>query len=283
MGATGLWACDHLFWQGPSLECLTALAVAATATEGATVGSCVLQLPLRSVPATAKAVASLQELSGGRFVLGVGVGTHPGEYEAAGSDYRNRGVALDAALGEMSRLWQCDTAAGDEVVRYRQRPEPLPVPVWVGGSSPAAMHRAALHDGWLPMFLSPEDYGVALAAVRRQADSVGRDPTALHAGLVAFVSLGNDSADAGLDWMSSLYGLPGRAFARHLLAGDAASVASQLGRWVVHGAEHVVVFVTDDEPASQFEDLAGEFTLRFANARSSEPARMRPSAGGARS
>src|SRR6516225_3897167 len=65
-GASALWAVDHLFWPHPLIECLTALSVAATATRHATVGSCVLQLPLRSTPAVAKQAASLQHLSGGR-------------------------------------------------------------------------------------------------------------------------------------------------------------------------------------------------------------------------
>ncbi len=78
--------------------------------------------------------------------------------------------------------------------------------------------------------------------------------------VVVFVGVGGDEAGRrGLEWMSSLYGLPARSFARHLVTGDARRCAAALGRYVEAGAQHVAVFVTDDDPLVQFEDLAGEF------------------------
>jgi hypothetical protein len=100
LGASALWACDHLFWHGPVLECMTALTIAATATERALLGSCVIQLPLRQPATVAKQAASNQQLSGGRFVLGVGVGSHVGEYEQAGIDYHTRGRRLDDGIAD---------------------------------------------------------------------------------------------------------------------------------------------------------------------------------------
>ena len=139
-GAGALWAVDHLFWGRPLLECLSALAVAATATRRAVVGSCVLQLPLRRAPAVAKAAATLQVLTGGRFVLGVGVGSHRGEYEAAGIDFAARGRLLDEGLAALRAAW---ASAGDPSRPYRQEPAGGDVPVWIGGSGPAALRRAA--------------------------------------------------------------------------------------------------------------------------------------------
>ena len=75
-GADSLWAVDHLFWPHPMGESLTTLAVAAVATSRPTLGTCVLQLPLRRPAAVAKQATALQLLSGGRFVLGLGVGIH---------------------------------------------------------------------------------------------------------------------------------------------------------------------------------------------------------------
>jgi alkanesulfonate monooxygenase SsuD/methylene tetrahydromethanopterin reductase-like flavin-dependent oxidoreductase (luciferase family) len=256
-GAAGLWACDHLFWHGPSMECFTALSVAAQATQRCLVGSCVLQLPLRRAPAVAKTAASLQQLAAGRFVLGVGVGTHQGEYEAAGVEYHRRGSLLDEGLADLQRAW-----SGTQAAHYAQLPVPSPVPLWVGGSSAAARRRAAAHDGWVPLFLSPDEYGDALRGVRAGAEKLDRDPAAVAGAVVAFAAVGRDRAEAGEDglrWMSSLYGLPPRAFARHLLAGDARAVAEGLARWVEHGAQHVAVFLTDDRPSTKFTDLAREF------------------------
>jgi alkanesulfonate monooxygenase SsuD/methylene tetrahydromethanopterin reductase-like flavin-dependent oxidoreductase (luciferase family) len=91
LGASALWACDHVFWHGSCLECMVALTVAATATERAMLGTCVVQLPLRQACVVAKQAATLQTLTGGRMILGVGVGSHPGEYAEAGVDYHSRG------------------------------------------------------------------------------------------------------------------------------------------------------------------------------------------------
>ena len=160
LGADALWACDHLFWHGPSLESMMALAVAATATHSAMLGTCVIQLPLRQAPVVAKQAASLQTLTRGRFILGVGVGSHAGEYEQAGRDYHSRGRQLDAGIGELRRSWASGggVTAGDTAAegadRYRQLPEPPAVPVWVGrllGSSPASgRHPGRWMDAALP-------------------------------------------------------------------------------------------------------------------------------------
>ena len=148
LGADALWACDHLFWHGPALECMTALTVAATATRRVTLGTCVIQLPLRQAPAVAKQAATLQSLTRGRIVLGVGVGSHAGEYEQSGIDYPLAAASStpgSPSSGARGRPAPASTPGntGSGVDRYRQLPAPQSVPVWVGGSSEAALRRAA--------------------------------------------------------------------------------------------------------------------------------------------
>jgi alkanesulfonate monooxygenase SsuD/methylene tetrahydromethanopterin reductase-like flavin-dependent oxidoreductase (luciferase family) len=264
-GASALWACDHLFWHGPSLECLVALTVAASATQQVTLGSCVIQLPLRSASAVAKQAATLQTLSGGRLVLGVGVGSHAGEYEQAGVDYHRRGRLLDAGILELRRSWASgqgidrgDTEDTGEA-RYRQLPAPPPVPVWVGGSSEAALRRAAvLADGWMPLFLSTIEYQAAVERLAKELDRVGRKAGSVTPSMVLFISIDDDRAVArrrGTEWMGSLYGIPARAFDRHLVHGTATEVAGVVASFRAAGAEHVVVYVTADQPMDQFERL----------------------------
>jgi alkanesulfonate monooxygenase SsuD/methylene tetrahydromethanopterin reductase-like flavin-dependent oxidoreductase (luciferase family) len=265
-GADALWACDHLFWHGPCLECMVVLTVAATATERAALGSCVIQLPLRRAVAVAKQAATLQTLSRGRLILGVGVGSHPGEYEQVGAAYHRRGHDLDTAIGELHRAWgsghgayRGDTSSSDATERYRQLPSPSPVPVWVGGSSEAALRRAAhLADGWMPLFLSVDEYGDAVERLAKEADAVGRQGDPVTPAMVLFVSLDEDrarGAATGTAWMGSLYGLPPKAFDRHLVAGTPDEVATRIAEYRSVGAEHVAVYVTDDEPIDQFERL----------------------------
>ena len=265
-GAGALWACDHLFWHGPCLECMVVLTVAATATERVALGSCVIQLPLRRAVAVAKQAATLQTLSRGRLVLGVGVGSHPGEYEQVGAAYHRRGHDLDTAIGELHRAWGSgrggvcgDTASAEATERYLQLPAPSPVPVWVGGSSEAALRRAArLADGWMPLFLSVDEYGDAVERLTKEADAVGRQGDPVTPAMVLFVSLDEDRARGaakGTAWMGSLYGLPPKAFDRHLVAGTPDEVAARVAEYRSAGAEHVAVYVTDDRPIDQFERL----------------------------
>jgi alkanesulfonate monooxygenase SsuD/methylene tetrahydromethanopterin reductase-like flavin-dependent oxidoreductase (luciferase family) len=265
MGADGLWVCDHLFWNGPCLEALAVLAIAATSTRRVTLGTCVLQLPLRQAPAVAKQAATLQILTQGRFVLGVGVGSHAGEYERAGIDYHTRGRQLDAGIAELRRAWDSgptigsdgDPPGGDD--RYRQLPAPSTIPVWVGGSSEAALRRAAaLADGWMPLFLSPVEYQEALERLAKEVDRVGRAAHRVTPAMVLFVSIDSDPSTArqrGTDWMSSLYGIPAKAFDRHLVSGTPAEVAAVVTAFHRAGAEHVAVYVTEDQPLEPFERL----------------------------
>jgi alkanesulfonate monooxygenase SsuD/methylene tetrahydromethanopterin reductase-like flavin-dependent oxidoreductase (luciferase family) len=266
-GADALWVCDHLFWHGPSLECMVVLAVAATATDRAILGTCVVQLPLRQAPAVAKQAATLQTLTRGRIILGVGVGSHEGEYDQSGIDYHTRGRLLDAGITELRRSWA--TGAGitrgstepgaPAEHRYRQLPEPPAVPVWVGGSSEAALRRAAtLADGWMPLFVKPAAYEQAIERLAKEADAARRPSGAVTPSIVLFVSIDDDPTvglGRGTDWMSSLYGIPAKAFERHLITGTAAEVAAVVATYRKAGAEHVAVYVTADQPMEQFERL----------------------------
>ena len=264
-GASALWVCDHVFWHRPVLECMTALTVAAMATRRAVVGTSVVQLPLRNPTVVAKQAASLQSATGGRVVLGVGVGSHPGEYEQAGADYQRRGRQLDDGIEALHRSWQsgdgatAGDVAGDSAARYLQLPAPPPVPVWVGGSSEAALRRAAARaDGWMPLFLDVDTYAAALERLDKEIDRAGRPANAVTTSVVLFVSVDDDADEAsrrGLAWMSSLYGLPPKAFAHHLAAGSASAVAARIDAYRQAGAEHVAVYVTDDRPLPQFYAL----------------------------
>jgi alkanesulfonate monooxygenase SsuD/methylene tetrahydromethanopterin reductase-like flavin-dependent oxidoreductase (luciferase family) len=265
-GASALWACDHLFWHGPCLECMVVLTVAAMATERAVFGSCVIQLPLRRAVAVAKQAATLQSLSQGRMILGVGVGSHPGEYEQVGAEYHSRGHDLDTAIGELHRAWRSgigatwgDMASSDAAARYLQLPPPPPVPVWVGGSSKAALQRAArLGDGWMPLFLDVDEYGDAVEQLGKEVDGAGRAPRSVTPAMVLFVSI-NDERDRGrangTGWMGSLYGIPPKAFERHLVTGTAGEVAARVAAYRAVGAEHIAIYVADDQPIDQFARL----------------------------
>lgn len=270
IGAGALWACDHLYWAGPITECLTAVTVAATATRRVPIGSCVLQLPLRSAAVVAKQATALQLVSGGRFVLGIGVGSHEAEYREAGIDFAGRGRTADRELQELRRIWR--GTPRENASRYRQLPASPPVPVWVGGASRAALDRAAKYgDGWIPMFLDPEAYRARLATLHDLLARQGREPDSLVPAAVVFVRTIEGQSSAGSEkpsdearphedggrWLASLYQLPAKAFHRHLIAGPAEQCAAELLRYLKAGAEHVAVMVADDDALPHFAAVVG--------------------------
>ncbi len=255
-GADSLWAVDHLFWPHPIAEALTTLAVAASATTGPTLGTCVLQLPLRRPAAVAKQATSLQLLSGGRFVLGLGVGSHRDEYERAGVDFGRRGRLMDEGVAELRAAWS------GAPTPYVQDPVSAPIPLWFGGSSAAARRRAAaVGDGWVPLFVAPDEYAVALEALRKETAAAGRDPDAVEPGAVVFARVGDDD-DAparGAAWLSHLYRLPPKAFRRHLVAGSPDTCATALTRYAEAGARHIVVMVAGTPAVEHFALLRAAF------------------------
>jgi alkanesulfonate monooxygenase SsuD/methylene tetrahydromethanopterin reductase-like flavin-dependent oxidoreductase (luciferase family) len=261
-GADSLWAVDHLFWPHPINECLTTLTIAAAATRHLTLGSCVLQLPLRQPAAVAKQATSLQQFSGGRFVLGVGVGSHPVEYARAGVDYHRRGRLMDEGIVAMQRAW---TSGRDADASYPQEPTSARVPLWIGGASPAARRRAAaVGDGWVPLFLTPDDYAPALLALRAETEAAGRDPDDVEPAVVVFARVGPDdeAPTQGAQWLSEMYGVPPRAFERHLVAGEPETCAEAFGRYVEAGARHIVVMVAAPGAVSHFGLLRSAFVAR---------------------
>jgi alkanesulfonate monooxygenase SsuD/methylene tetrahydromethanopterin reductase-like flavin-dependent oxidoreductase (luciferase family) len=143
--------------------------------------------------------------------------------------------------------------------RYRQLPEPEPIPVWVGGSSEAALRRAAtLADGWMPLFVPPAEYREAIERLGKEIDRAGRPTEVVTPSIVLFVSIDDDPGRGlkkGTGWMSSLYGIPAKAFERHIVSGSAAEVAAVVDTYRRAGARHVAVYVTEDQPLEQFERL----------------------------
>jgi alkanesulfonate monooxygenase SsuD/methylene tetrahydromethanopterin reductase-like flavin-dependent oxidoreductase (luciferase family) len=258
-GADSLWAVDHLYWPHPMNECLTTLAIAAAATRRPSLGSCVLQLPLRQPAAVAKQATALQQLSGGRFVLGLGVGSHAAEYERAGVDFHRRGRLMDQGIATLRQAW---ASADEPATHYRQEPASPRVPLWIGGASVAARRRAAaVGDGWAPLFMTPEDYESALIALRRETAAAGRDPDGVEPAMVVFARVGpEDEAPAeGAQWLSDLYGVPAKAFERYLLAGSAETCAAALSRYAEAGARHLIVMVAGSGTVHHFGQVRSAF------------------------
>lgn len=165
-GLDACWVTDHpapdVDWLIPNghdaVDPFTALAVAAGATTRLKLHTNVLILPYRNPFITAKAAATLDVLSGGRLILGVGGGYQKGEFEALGVDFHKRGALLDEALETIDLAWSGQTVRktgiGFDAKGNLPRPAPkTKPPIWIGGGSAKAVQRAAQWgDGWCPFY-----------------------------------------------------------------------------------------------------------------------------------
>ncbi len=192
LGFDSVWVHDHVFnvahvleriGDRPYYEPLALLSYVAARTTRVRLGTSVLVLPYHNPVRLAKTAATLDVLSGGRLVLGVGVGAVESEMEAMGTPFKARGAFTDEAIAVMRTLW---TEADPRFVgRYSRfagmpfSPKPVqrPIPLVIGGVSRAAIRRAArLGDGWHPLGLSPEALRHGTTALREELRACGRDP-----------------------------------------------------------------------------------------------------------
>jgi probable F420-dependent oxidoreductase len=164
---------------GRYLDALATLAFLAGATERIRLGVSVLVLPYRPAVLTAKQVATIQELSGGRMILGVGVGWMGPEFDALGVDSRKRGALSTETLRVIHHLFSADVpgAYDGKLVRFPSfvfLPRPARPPIWVGGNGENAIRRVLeFGDGWHPMLRAPE-LRPAAARLRQRAREAGR-------------------------------------------------------------------------------------------------------------
>ena len=181
-GLESLWVTDHVAIPpddakgsgGRYLDTLTTLAWLGGCTQRIKLGSGVLILPYRPMLPTARQVATLQELTAGRLVLGVGVGWMKAEFRALGVERSQRGKITDETLAFFNEAFANDTVElNGQPFLFKPRP-PKP-PLLVGGSPPHALRRAAeLGDGWMPMAGSPEQISDGISEYRKLVDDLGK-------------------------------------------------------------------------------------------------------------
>ena len=190
LGFDDVWVSEHIivpkdggyppspnFWD-PVLT----LTWAAAVTSRVRLGTSVLVLPLRHPLPLAKELATLQNLSEGRLILGAGVGWLEAEFDALGVPFKERGRRMDEGIAMMRAVWSQDPVTFDakwipaKIENMRSQPQPeVPIPIWIGGSSDAAVKRALRLDGWHGSRVAPDK---AADVVRRfRAERPGEDFT----------------------------------------------------------------------------------------------------------
>ena len=233
------------------LEPLAMLAHLARATKRVRIGTSVLVIPYRHPLVTAKTLATIDVLSGGRVILGAGVGWLREEFEALGAPpFEERGAVTDEYLALMRATWTHDPVTFEgrycTVRDVHALPKPAQrggLPVWIGGHTEAALRRAGtLGDAWHPIalrppgLLYPEEYAQKAKQVQMWAQRAGRDPKSVALTLRVPMEVRPRRARA-----------PGGD--RPLFQGTAAEVLADLRAYEALGVSHVVFDPTHQELA----------------------------------
>ena len=200
LGYSTVWVIDHLVLpaqvesgyafnpQDPFLEPLTVLGALALRTSRIKLGTAVLILPYRHPIYTAKALATVDVLSGGRLVVGVGAGWMEPEFAALGVPIAERGSRTNETIDVLKALWTEDAPSYSGrhfqfsnikfVPQPVQKPRP---PILVGGMTKGALQRVVRRgDGWIALGRSPADLSKPLTSLREMAAKAGRKPDEIH-------------------------------------------------------------------------------------------------------
>jgi probable F420-dependent oxidoreductase len=161
---------------------LSTLAWLAGKTERVRLGTSVLIVAMRNAILAAKQIATIDDLSGGRMVVGVGAGWNEGEYRLVGADFKHRGRVLDESIHVMRTLWEQErpqfsgpTYQFSDALFFPKPAQPGGPPIWVGGNSDAALRRAAqLGDAWHADEVPPDEFRTRVASLHEQAATAGR-------------------------------------------------------------------------------------------------------------
>jgi probable F420-dependent oxidoreductase len=265
LGYDSVWVSDHVVVPRANVanfgetvfDPLVTLAVLAGATTRVQLGTTVLIVPYRNAIVTAKMVSSLDALSGGRVVLGIGAGWVAAESAMLGVPFARRGAMTDEHLEAMRELWTSPTPSfAGEYTQFDglvfapapvQKPHP---PIWVGGHSGAALRRTARFGAaWHPINRSPEELRAGMAELARWCQARGRST-------LPALTLRND-----VRVLRPGESAPPSTHGGRVMAGEPAALVEQVAELAAGGVEHLVLeFLAAD--ARELDAQMGIFAER---------------------
>jgi alkanesulfonate monooxygenase SsuD/methylene tetrahydromethanopterin reductase-like flavin-dependent oxidoreductase (luciferase family) len=263
LGYDSVWVGDSLLAR-PRHEPITLLAGVAGRTRTAKLGTAVLLPALRNPVLLAHQVATLDQVSEGRVILGIGIASDVPNVRA---EFRSAGVPFEKRVGTMMEgmrlcraLWAGKPVDWDgrwHVEKGALAPTPYQSggpPIWGGGSAPAALERAARHfDGWFPTGPDSRGWGEQWRRVQALAREAGRDPNALEAAIYLTLAIDDDANRAERridDFLSGYYGQRPDVLKKRqaCFAGSSEAAADWLRGYVQEGARYLVLrFAGDHE------------------------------------
>jgi probable F420-dependent oxidoreductase len=273
LGFESVWAGDHVSFHGPIHDSLTLLATYVPITSRIRLGTAVYLLALRAPAIAAKVTATLDALSGGRLIFGVGVGgENPKEFELCGVPHRERGARVTEGIDVVRTLWRDSPASFKgrftqfEGVSIDPKPVQRPgPPIWIGGRSDAALARAGCQgDGWMSYLVQPERYAQSVAKIRAAAQAAGRALDRFAFAHLAFITVGRDWESAKSVWVQHLSKRYAQDFEplaqKYGIIGTPEQCAEQLARFESAGCTYVVfnAIGKPEDERDQLERIAAD-------------------------
>jgi probable F420-dependent oxidoreductase len=248
-GVDSVWQTDRLVSDDPMLECMSVMAALAGGTKRLKFGMNVVSVALRDPLLLAKQCATIDFLSNGRLLPAFGVGSDfSPEWKATGRPTKGRGLRTDEGLEIISRLWSEESVSFDgtyyqyDNVRINPRPLQKPLPLWLGGSSEAAIRRTArFGTGWIAGLNTPAEAGRVVAAIKVALKEEGREIEDDHYGAGFFYRFGDwedEVCKSKVDGYGRLTGKDPRQF---LAIGDAEDLIARIREFIGFGVMKFVL------------------------------------------
>lgn len=256
------WQTDRLVSRDPSLESIATMAALAGRTSRLKFGMSVTVVTFRDPLVLAKQCATIDFLSNGRLLpaFGVGPAIAP-EWRATGREKAGRGAKADEALTLLSRLWSEERVDFEgEHYRYEgaciaPRPVQQPLPLWIGGSSAAAIRRTAeIGTGWIAGIQSPDQVAPVVRSIREASEARGRpiDPEHYGAGFSFRFGSWDDRVVQATSQALTRFA-PGLDPKRYLAVGGASEILARLEEYGAAGVSKFVLRPMGSDPADVME------------------------------
>ena len=287
-GIDSIWQTDRLVSPQPFLECMSVMAALAGRTRRIKFGVNVLSLAMRDAVLVARQCATIDFLSNGRLLPAFGIGSPLGpEWKTLNLDPKTRGRKTDEGLDVIRLLWSEDKV-DYEGVHYRlsgaslsPKPVQTDLPMWIGGSSEAAIRRTArIGTGWQAGPETPEQAAKVVAAIKAACTQEGRTIDDDHYGAGIPYRFGSPDDPALVPLFDAYKKRTGREPRDYFAIGDAAAIVERIAQYVDAGVSKFILRPSargDDEIMVQTRRLIEE-VLPLVAARWPKPAKRRPAA-----
>lgn len=272
-GYDSIWMGDHVSFPIPMMDPLLMIAQAAVVSRRLIFGTGVYLLPLRHPAPVAKQVSTLDHLTEGRLIFGVGVGGEfPKEYELCGVPITERGARLSEGMKVLKKLWSGEAVShSSKFYSFEDVPMQPPArqvggpPIWCGGRSDAALRRAGrLSDGYVSYVITPDMFAGALEKIEAAAQEVDRSIESFGTGHLLFMRIDDTyekALDVATETLSVRYAMDFRKAAqRYAAMGTPAQVAEKIREFHAAGVRHIMLDLLGpfEERTAQIERFAAE-------------------------